>query len=158
LPGEKMARFSASVVALSLLVCLAVGARAQMVCWSCYDCGVNSLQATVCGTPTSGGGGGSNGQPTLPTSPQPTLPTAATTVWPQGTWYPPLSSTVTPWGRSIGYMCYRNQRYIASQNRYTYDRGCALQLNSHEATCRSLDGNVVDSVFCEFCTGSLCNY
>uniref|UniRef100_A0A182KEG2 Uncharacterized protein n=1 Tax=Anopheles christyi TaxID=43041 RepID=A0A182KEG2_9DIPT len=46
---------------------------------------------------------------------------------------------------------------VASQNRYTYDRGCALQLNSYDATCRSLNGNSGEA-YCEFCLGSLCNY
>uniref|UniRef100_A0A182PQE8 Uncharacterized protein n=1 Tax=Anopheles epiroticus TaxID=199890 RepID=A0A182PQE8_9DIPT len=46
---------------------------------------------------------------------------------------------------------------VASQNRYTYDRGCALQLNTYDSTCRSLAGNSGEA-YCEFCLESLCNY
>uniref|UniRef100_A0A182SX88 Uncharacterized protein n=1 Tax=Anopheles maculatus TaxID=74869 RepID=A0A182SX88_9DIPT len=83
-------------------------ANSQLVCYSCNSCELNSLGAVICGNPSTGGGSGVG--PTLPTSPQPTVPTW-TTPSPQVTWYPPLTSTVTPWGRSTGYVCYRIQRY-----------------------------------------------
>uniref|UniRef100_A0A182RSN9 Uncharacterized protein n=1 Tax=Anopheles funestus TaxID=62324 RepID=A0A182RSN9_ANOFN len=136
-----------------LLLVLVLEANSQLVCYSCNNCEGNPLGAVICGYPS--GGGGSGVGPTLPTSPYPTVPT--TTAWPQVTWYPPLSSTVTPWGRSTGYVCYRVQRYVPSENRYTLDRGCALQLNSFDTTCKSVTGNQ-GYINCEFCVGSLCNY
>ncbi|XP_035912213.1 uncharacterized protein LOC118512207 [Anopheles stephensi] len=143
---------AAGIVVLSLL--LVMGADSQLVCYSCNGCESNSLGAVICGSPSTGGGSGVG--PTLPTSPKPTAP-STTTVSPQVTWYPPLSSTVTPWGRSTGYVCYRIQRYLSSENRYTLDRGCALQLGSFDATCKSVTGNQ-GYANCEFCVGSLCNY
>uniref|UniRef100_A0A182M360 Uncharacterized protein n=1 Tax=Anopheles culicifacies TaxID=139723 RepID=A0A182M360_9DIPT len=96
---------------VALFLLLVLGVDSQMVCYLCNNCESNGLGAVVCGHPSSGGGSGVG--PTLPTSPRPTSATT-TTASPQVTWYPPLSSTVTPWGRSTGYVCYRIQRYVPS--------------------------------------------
>uniref|UniRef100_A0A182NHV1 Uncharacterized protein n=1 Tax=Anopheles dirus TaxID=7168 RepID=A0A182NHV1_9DIPT len=138
---------------LTVFCLLVARAHSQQVCYACTDCGWNVSGAVICGSPATGGGGGGVG-PTLPTSPQPTYPT--TPSW-QVTWYPPLSSTIAPWPRAYGYVCYRVQRYISAENRYAIDRGCAFQLASQDQTCHSVTG-FQGYYNCELCTGSLCNY
>uniref|UniRef100_A0A182FF48 Uncharacterized protein n=1 Tax=Anopheles albimanus TaxID=7167 RepID=A0A182FF48_ANOAL len=133
---------------LVLLVLLANGVNSQVVCYFCQNCGSNPLEAIVCG-----GSGIVNPStpPTLPT----TYPTTAITAPTVAPWYPTLS-TIRPWPRNYGYVCYRVQRWAPNLGQYVTDRGCALQLQTYETTCNSVTGNQ-GYQYCEFCNFQLCN-
>ncbi|ETN65961.1 hypothetical protein AND_002289 [Anopheles darlingi] len=133
---------------LLLLLVVANGVNAQVVCYFCQNCGYNPLEAIVCG-----GSGIVNptGPPTYPTT-YPTTPFYPTL----NPWYPPLT-TIRPWPKNYGYVCYRVQRWAPNLGQYVTDRGCALQLQTYETTCNSVTGGQ-GYQYCDFCNYQLCNY
>ncbi|XP_050093502.1 uncharacterized protein LOC126576322 [Anopheles aquasalis] len=139
---------------LVLLLLVANGVNSQIVCYFCQNCANSPLEAISCG-----GGGIVNPTypPTYPTTypPTPLYPTLNPWYPTLNPWYPTLS-TIRPWPKNYGYVCYRIQRWVPSMGQYVTDRGCAMQLQTYETTCNSVSGNQ-GYQYCEFCNSQLCN-